>query len=196
MLSREWWKKRSLRVRDDKVTKAAELSLRESLVPICLVTILFFLWGFSYGLLDTLNKHFQETLHITKSRSAGLQVAYFGYVLLFILFVTTITSANHSFFPAPIPSPPSVTPLGSFAASATVLSLSGVSSFMASGPSSRSHASRPTPSPASAFASSSSATAWALSRRPPTHTSLSAGPPDIRKSASMSPKPLTALAPS
>ncbi|CCC13866.1 hypothetical protein SMACR_07503 [Sordaria macrospora] len=78
MLSREWWKKRSLRVRDDKVTKAAELSLRESLVPICLVTILFFLWGFSYGLLDTLNKHFQETLHITKSRSAGLQVAYFG----------------------------------------------------------------------------------------------------------------------
>ncbi|KAK3951340.1 major facilitator superfamily domain-containing protein [Pseudoneurospora amorphoporcata] len=78
MFSREWWKKRSLRVRDDKVTKAAELSLRESILPICLVTILFFLWGFSYGLLDTLNKHFQETLHITKSRSAGLQAAYFG----------------------------------------------------------------------------------------------------------------------
>lgn len=85
MFSREWWKKRSLRVRDDKVTKAAELSLRESLLPICLVTILFFLWGFSYGLLDTLNKHFQETLGITKSRSAGLQAAYFGYVLLFVL---------------------------------------------------------------------------------------------------------------
>ncbi|KAL0465312.1 major facilitator superfamily domain-containing protein [Neurospora intermedia] len=78
MFSREWWKRRSLRVRDDKVTKAAELSLRESLVPLCLVTILFFLWGFSYGLLDTLNKHFQETLHITKARSAGLQAAYFG----------------------------------------------------------------------------------------------------------------------
>ncbi|KAK3400419.1 major facilitator superfamily domain-containing protein [Sordaria brevicollis] len=78
MFSRAWWKKRSLRVRDDKITKAAELSLRESLLPICLVTILFFLWGFSYGLLDTLNKHFQETLGITKSRSAGLQAAYFG----------------------------------------------------------------------------------------------------------------------
>jgi FHS family L-fucose permease-like MFS transporter len=34
--------------------------------------------GFSYGLIDTLNKHFQETLGITKSRSSGLQAAYFG----------------------------------------------------------------------------------------------------------------------
>jgi FHS family L-fucose permease-like MFS transporter len=46
--------------------------------PLCLVTLLFFLWGFSYGLLDTLNKHFQNTLHITKARSSGLQAAYFG----------------------------------------------------------------------------------------------------------------------
>lgn len=66
--------------------------------PLCLVTILFFLWGFSYGLLDTLNKvscaravslldrftlltsskHFQNTLGITKARSSGLQAAYFG----------------------------------------------------------------------------------------------------------------------
>jgi FHS family L-fucose permease-like MFS transporter len=77
-MSREFWKKRSLRVRDNQRTKAAELTLRESLYPICLVTILFFLWGFSYGLLDTLNKHFQNTLDITKTRSSGLQVAYFG----------------------------------------------------------------------------------------------------------------------
>jgi fucose permease len=34
--------------------------------------------GFSYGLLDTLNKHFQNTLGITRARSAGLQAAYFG----------------------------------------------------------------------------------------------------------------------
>ena len=57
MFSNEFWKKRSLRARDDKPTKAAELTLRESIYPICLVTILVFLWGFSYGLLDTLNKH-------------------------------------------------------------------------------------------------------------------------------------------
>lgn len=81
MPSKEFWRKRSLRVRDDKTTRAAELTLRESIYPICLVTTLFFLWGFSYGLLDTLNKHFQNTLHISKSRSAGLQAAYFGYVV-------------------------------------------------------------------------------------------------------------------
>ncbi|KAK5164981.1 uncharacterized protein LTR77_009646 [Saxophila tyrrhenica] len=70
--------KYGLRHRDDQRTKAAELSLRASLYPLCLVTILFFLWGFSYGLLDTLNKHFQEALGIDKARSAGLQAAYFG----------------------------------------------------------------------------------------------------------------------
>ncbi|KAI0200538.1 glucose/galactose transporter [Astrocystis sublimbata] len=69
---------RSIKTKDHARTKAAELTLRQSIYPICLVTILFFLWGFSYGLLDTLNKHFQNTLNITKSRSAGLQAAYFG----------------------------------------------------------------------------------------------------------------------
>ncbi|KAH9896340.1 MFS general substrate transporter [Xylariomycetidae sp. FL2044] len=75
---KEFMKRRSLKAKDDTRTKAAELSLRESLYPICLVTILFFLWGFSYGLLDTLNKHFQNTLNINKARSSGLQAAYFG----------------------------------------------------------------------------------------------------------------------
>lgn len=78
MLSSGFWKRRSLRVPDNQRTKAAELTLRESLYPLGLVTILFFLWGFSYGLLDTLNKHFQNTLGITKTRSSGLQAAYFG----------------------------------------------------------------------------------------------------------------------
>jgi FHS family L-fucose permease-like MFS transporter len=77
-----FWKKRSLKVRDTERTRAAELTLRESLYPICLVTSLFFLWGFSYGLLDTLNKHFQVTLGISKARSSGLQAAYFGSVPL------------------------------------------------------------------------------------------------------------------
>ncbi|KAF2824559.1 MFS general substrate transporter [Ophiobolus disseminans] len=73
-----FFKKPTLRNRDDKRTRAAELTLRESIYPLCLVTILFFLWGFSYGLIDTLNKHFQVTLGITRSRSSGLQAAYFG----------------------------------------------------------------------------------------------------------------------
>ncbi|KAI5928174.1 major facilitator superfamily domain-containing protein [Camillea tinctor] len=75
---KEFVKRRSLKAPDHKRTKAAELTLRESLYPICLVTVLFFLWGFSYGLLDTLNKHFQNTLGITRARSSGLQAAYFG----------------------------------------------------------------------------------------------------------------------
>jgi FHS family L-fucose permease-like MFS transporter len=48
------------------------------LLPFIMITSLFFLWGFAYGLLDVLNKHFQETLNITKSRSTLLQAAYFG----------------------------------------------------------------------------------------------------------------------
>ena len=55
------------------------------LLPIILVTSLFFLWGFAYGLLDVLNKHFQETLDITKKRSMLLQAAYFGAYFLIAL---------------------------------------------------------------------------------------------------------------
>jgi FHS family L-fucose permease-like MFS transporter len=38
-------------------------------------------WGLAYGLLDVLNKHFQETLHVGKAQSAWLQIAYFGAYL-------------------------------------------------------------------------------------------------------------------
>ena len=57
-------------------------SIRLALV---LVTSLFFLWGLSYGLLDVLNKHFQETLNVTRARSALLQAAYFGAYFLMAL---------------------------------------------------------------------------------------------------------------
>ncbi|KAK0666607.1 major facilitator superfamily domain-containing protein [Cercophora samala] len=81
MVASQFWQKRSLtRLKDlnNRTTNAASLTFRQSIFPLCLVTLLFFLWGFSYGLLDTLNKHFQNTLGITRSRSSGLQVAYFG----------------------------------------------------------------------------------------------------------------------
>ena len=51
---------------------------KKYLLPLILVTTLFFMWGLSYGLLDVMNKHFQETLKITKARSTMLQMAYFG----------------------------------------------------------------------------------------------------------------------
>lgn len=52
------------------------------LFPLILVTSLFFLWGLAYGLLDVLNKHFQEVLSITTKRSTLLQGAYFGAYFL------------------------------------------------------------------------------------------------------------------
>lgn len=58
---------------------------RNYTLPIILVTSLFFLWGLAYGLLDVLNKHFQETLNITKQRSTLLQAAYFGAYFLIAL---------------------------------------------------------------------------------------------------------------
>ncbi|OZJ01681.1 hypothetical protein BZG36_05486 [Bifiguratus adelaidae] len=54
------------------------LTGRQLILPLALVTSLFFLWGFAYGLLDVLNSHFQIVLGITKLQSTGLQVAYFG----------------------------------------------------------------------------------------------------------------------
>ncbi|KAF2765918.1 hypothetical protein EJ03DRAFT_377432 [Teratosphaeria nubilosa] len=54
------------------------LTGRKLIFPLALVVSLFFLWGFSYGLLDVLNKHFQTVLGITKLQSTGLQVMYFG----------------------------------------------------------------------------------------------------------------------
>lgn len=61
------------------------MSKNQYLLPIIMITSLFFLWGFAYGLLDVLNKHFQETLNITKSRSTLLQAAYFGAYFLVAL---------------------------------------------------------------------------------------------------------------
>jgi FHS family L-fucose permease-like MFS transporter len=60
------------------VTGASQLTARQSVVPVILVTTLFFMWGFAYGLLDVLNSRFQVALHITKGESSGLQASYFG----------------------------------------------------------------------------------------------------------------------
>lgn len=56
---------------------------RKALYPLILVTLLFFLWGFAYGLLDVLNKHFQDVLHLSKVQTTALQVAYFGAYIVF-----------------------------------------------------------------------------------------------------------------
>ncbi len=61
------------------------LTTRQYLVPFVLITTLFFLWGFARAILDVLNKHFQNTLDISITQSALIQVTtYFGYFLMAI----------------------------------------------------------------------------------------------------------------
>jgi FHS family L-fucose permease-like MFS transporter len=52
------------------------------LFPFILITSLFFLWGFAHSLLDVLNKHFQDSLHLTKAQSGAVQAAAYGAYFL------------------------------------------------------------------------------------------------------------------
>ena len=48
-----------------------------------LVATLFMLWAILNSLIDTMDKHFQDLLHLTKANSAWVQTAhYFGYTLM------------------------------------------------------------------------------------------------------------------
>ena len=71
-------RKKDKKVSNKQVTGASQITLRQSILPVALVTILFFLWGFAYGLLDVLNKHFQDVLGVTAAQGGGLSGAYFG----------------------------------------------------------------------------------------------------------------------
>ncbi len=51
--------------------------------PFALITLLFLLWGFAHGLLDVLDKHFQDTLHVSKAESGFVQFSlYIGYLAM------------------------------------------------------------------------------------------------------------------
>lgn len=48
-----------------------------------LVSTLFLLWGTCNGMIDVMDKHFQDLLHLTKAQSAWVQFAhYLGYLLM------------------------------------------------------------------------------------------------------------------
>jgi fucose permease len=48
-----------------------------------LVSSLFLLWGICNGMIDVMDKHFQDELHLTKAQSAWVQFAhYLGYFLM------------------------------------------------------------------------------------------------------------------
>ena len=53
------------------------------LVTFALVSSLFLLWGFCNGMIDVMDKHFQQELHLTLAQSAWVQFAhYLGYFLM------------------------------------------------------------------------------------------------------------------
>jgi FHS family L-fucose permease-like MFS transporter len=54
-------------------------------ITFALVGTLFFLWGFCNGMIDVLNKHFQNSLHISKAESSLVQFSNFiGYFVMAI----------------------------------------------------------------------------------------------------------------
>ncbi len=65
--------------------KGQKLVSEGFLLPFILITSLFFLWGIAHGMLDTLNKHFQDMLQMSKAQSGMIQfsvyTAYFGMAL-------------------------------------------------------------------------------------------------------------------
>jgi len=46
--------------------------------PFAAISTLFFLWGIAHGLLDTLDKNFQEMLHLHKWQSSMIQFSLYG----------------------------------------------------------------------------------------------------------------------
>ena len=56
---------------------------RNMLLVFALLILLFALWGFCNGMIDVMDKHFQEELHLTLAQSAWVQFAhYLGYFLM------------------------------------------------------------------------------------------------------------------
>lgn len=67
-------KKKSMFVTDDG---------RNVLLTFVLLVSLFTLWGFCNGMIDVMDKHFQEELHLSLAQSAWVQFAhYLGYFLM------------------------------------------------------------------------------------------------------------------
>ncbi|GAA6040193.1 hypothetical protein JCM8097_004176 [Rhodosporidiobolus ruineniae] len=54
------------------------LTRAQELYAFALIASLFFLWGFSYSLVDVLNKKVQTSFSITKTESTAIQACYFG----------------------------------------------------------------------------------------------------------------------
>lgn len=53
------------------------------LYPFLIIALLYLLWGLAHGMLDVLNKHFQENFQMTKAESGFVQFSvYMGYFIM------------------------------------------------------------------------------------------------------------------
>lgn len=60
-----------------------KLTTKDFLLPFILISSLFFLWGIAHGMVDTLNKHFQEILQLSKAQSGMIQFSlYTAYFVM------------------------------------------------------------------------------------------------------------------
>jgi len=55
-----------------------KLTTKDFIIPFIMITSLFFLWGIAHGMVDTLDKHFQQILHLKKWQSSFIQFSLYG----------------------------------------------------------------------------------------------------------------------
>ena len=65
-------------VNDNQARSMVKLTNKQSYFPLALVTILFFLWGFAYGLLQVLNQQFQIIVGTGAGQAVALHSAYYA----------------------------------------------------------------------------------------------------------------------
>ncbi len=65
-------------VNDNQARCMVKLTNKQSYAPLALVTILFFLWGFAYGLLQVLNQQFQIIVGTDPGQAVALHSAYYA----------------------------------------------------------------------------------------------------------------------
>jgi fucose permease len=64
----------------EKKKSMVQMTNKESIYPVAMVTVLFFIWGFEYGLITALNQQFQGVIRLSFTQSTAIHSAYFiGY---------------------------------------------------------------------------------------------------------------------
>jgi MFS transporter, FHS family, L-fucose permease len=62
-----------------------KITTKEFLWPFIFISSLFFLWGIAHGMVDTLDKHFQQILNLKKWQSSFIQFSLYGAYFLMAL---------------------------------------------------------------------------------------------------------------